>query len=125
MGSSITRTRERPGFARINPMTSPYLEAAPERAEMDALPGATVLEFGTNWCGVCRGAQPAITEALAGQPVRHIKVEDGSGRKLGRSFGVKLWPTLIFLKDGVEAARVVRPSGTRELQDALIQILQD
>jgi thioredoxin 1 len=104
-------------------MTSPYLEAAPERAEVDALPGATVLEFGTNWCGVCRGAQPAITEALAGQPVRHIKVEDGSGRKLGRTFGVKLWPTLIFLNDGVEAARVVRPGQAQDVRDALTKIL--
>jgi thioredoxin 1 len=104
-------------------MTSPYLEAAPERAEVDALPGATVLEFGTNWCGVCRGAQPAITEALAGQPIRHIKIEDGSGRKLGRTYSVKLWPTLIFLKDGVEAARVVRPSQALDVREALAQVL--
>ena len=124
MGSSIARTRKRPRFARINPMTSPYLEAAPARAEVDALPGATVLEFGTNWCGVCRGAQPAITEALAGQPVRHIKIEDGSGRKLGRTFGVKLWPTLVFLKDGVEAARVVRPAQAQDVRDALLHILR-
>ena len=104
-------------------MTSPYLEAAPDRAEVDALPGATVLEFGTNWCGVCRGAQPAITEALAGQPIRHIKIEDGSGRKLGRTYSVKLWPTLIFLKDGVEAARVVRPSQAQEVREALAQVV--
>jgi thioredoxin 1 len=37
--------------------------------------------------------------------VRHVKVEDGSGRRLGRSFGVKLWPTLVFLRDGREVAR--------------------
>jgi thioredoxin 1 len=104
-------------------MTSPYLETAPERAEVDALPGASVLEFGTNWCGVCRAAQPAITEALAGQAIRHIKIEDGSGRKLGRTFGVKLWPTLVFLKDGVEAARVVRPRQAQEVRDALSQVL--
>lgn len=104
-------------------MTSPYLEASPSRAETDALPGATVLEFGTNWCGVCRAAQPAITEALHGQPIRHIKVEDGSGRKLGRSFGVKLWPTLIFLKDGAEAARVVRPRQAQDVRDGLSHIL--
>ena len=104
-------------------MNSPYLEAAPDRAEVDALPGATVLEFGTNWCGVCRAAQPAISEALAGQPIRHIKIEDGSGRKLGRTFGVKLWPTLIFLEDGAEAARVVRPRRAQDVRDALSKIL--
>jgi thioredoxin 1 len=82
-----------------------------------------VLEFGTNWCGWCRGAQPVITQALAGHPeVRHIQVEDGPGRPLGRSFRVKLWPTLVFLKDGQEVARAVRPSKIEELQDALARI---
>ena len=51
--------------------------------------------------------------------VRHIKIEDGSGRPLGRSFRVKLWPTLIFLKDGVEVSRLVRPTDGREVAAAL------
>jgi thioredoxin 1 len=50
--------------------------------------------------------------------VRHIRVEDGRGRPLGRSFRVKLWPTLVFLKDGKEVARLVRPSGAA-IEDAL------
>lgn len=82
----------------------------PQRAEIDALAGPTVLEFGTSWCGHCRAAQPLIASAFAGHPdVRHIRIEDGNGRRLGRSFGVKLWPTLVFLADGRELARVVRP----------------
>lgn len=105
------------------PYTAAHAAQEPARADVDALPGATVLEFGTNWCSVCRAAQPAITQALDGQAIRHIKVEDGSGRKLGRSFGVKLWPTLIFLKDGAEAARVVRPRQAQEVSDALSRIL--
>ena len=51
--------------------------------------------------------------------MRHIKVEDGPGRKLGRSFKVKLWPTVVVLKDGQEVARVVRPVDSSELADAL------
>jgi thioredoxin 1 len=87
-----------------------YPEAEPARAEIDALQGPALLEFGTSWCGHCRRAQPLIAGALAAHPrVRHIKVADASGRRLGRSFGVKLWPTLVFLKDGKEAARLVRP----------------
>ena len=92
----------------------------PGREEIDALEGAALLEFGTSWCGHCRRAQPLIAEALAAQPgVRHIKVEDAAGKRLGRSFMVKRWPTLIFIKDGKEAARLVRPASAQEIGEAL------
>jgi len=92
----------------------------PKRIEVDALPGPVLLEFGTDWCGHCRRAQPLIAEALAQHPgVRHIKVSDASGKPLGRSFSVQFWPTLVFLEDGTETARVVRPSRTEEILRAL------
>ena len=97
-----------------------YSVEQPERSAIDALRGSTVLEFGTDWCGYCRRAQAPIREALAQRPVqRHLKVEDGPGRALGRSFRVKLWPTLIMLRDGVEVGRVVRPVGGAEILQQL------
>jgi thioredoxin 1 len=97
-----------------------YAKTAPTRAEVDALAGAWVLEFGTDWCGYCQGAQPHIAESLARAPhLRHLKIEDGPGRPLGRSFKVKLWPTLIFLRDGVEVARVVRPNDARAVDEGV------
>jgi len=107
-------------------MDSTYSPTEPTRAEVDAYGGAAVLDFGTNWCGWCRNAQPLISQAL-GSPaqVRHVKVEDGPGRPLGRSFRVRLWPTLIFLKDGQEVARVVRPSKVEDLREALAKISDD
>jgi thioredoxin 1 len=105
-------------------MTKDYAEKEPQRAEVDALHGPTLIEFGSPWCGWCRRAQPLISEAFADHPdVRHIKIADGSGRPLGRSFGVKLWPTLIFLRDGKETARLVRPHNAREIREALVQIV--
>ncbi len=101
-----------------------YLRDEPTRDAVDALPGATLLEFGTEWCGYCMAAQPLLVEALAAVPgVRHLKVEDGAGRPLGRSYRIKLWPALIFLKDGVEQARLIRPQGPSEIRDALRRIL--
>ena len=101
-------------------MNSEYAETEPRRAEVDALAGPTLLEFGSPWCGHCRRAQPLIAEALGAHPgVRHIKVADASGKRLGRSFGVKLWPTLVFLRDGRETAKLVRPAGAQEIRAAL------
>ena len=61
-----------------------------------------------------------IAQALQDRAdVQHVKVEDGSGQRLGRSFGVKLWPTLVFLRDGKEVARTVRPQHANEVQGAL------
>ena len=83
-------------------------------------PGPSVLEFGAGWCPHCQGAQPAIAAALDQFPtVRHVKVGDGKGKPLGRSFQVKLWPTLVFLKDGKEIARAVRPASEDEVRKGL------
>jgi thioredoxin 1 len=104
------------------PFETHYRPDAPDRAAVDALPGATLLAFGTDGCGFCRAAQGAIEAALAQQPVRHLKVEDGPGRALGRSFRVKLWPTLIFLQDGVEVDRLVRPTDAAEIAKRLARL---
>jgi thioredoxin 1 len=105
------------------PTDTGYSVEQPPRESITALPGAVVLEFGTNWCGYCSAAQPLIAQAMAGRPgIRHIRIEDGPGRMLGRSYRVKLWPTLIFLRDGEELARVVRPLGTGAIQAALDRV---
>lgn len=85
--------------------------------------GPLLLDFGTNWCGFCKAAQPRIKDAMERHPqVKHLKIEDGKGRRLGRTFGVKRWPTLVFLKDGEEVTRLVRPENHQEIDTALAQI---
>jgi thioredoxin 1 len=104
-------------------MTTPYTPESHTRADIDALRGPAVLNFGTNWCGFCIAAQPLIDRALASHPdMPHVKVEDGSGRALGRSYRVKLWPTLVFLRDGQEVDRVVRPGDVGAIEKALARI---
>jgi thioredoxin 1 len=104
-------------------MKTDYEAVEPARESIDALQGPAVLEFGSPWCGWCRAAQPLIAQALRTHgDIRHIKVKDGSGQPLGRSFRVKLWPTLVFLRDGKEVARLVRPNDAHAIEQALEQI---
>lgn len=105
-------------------MTAEYLDpdAAPTREEVDRMPGLVLLEFGTDWCGFCRAARPHVASLLGQKPgVRHLKVEDGPGRTLGRSFGVRLWPNFVLLKDGVVVRQLARPSAN-ELKEAFADL---
>lgn len=107
-------------------MGKAYETTQPERSAIDALPGTVALEFGTGWCGYCRAAEPHITAALSDYPeIEHIKVEDGPGRPLGRSFRVTLWPTVVVLRSGQELARVVRPADTDAVRQALEKAAAD
>ena len=97
-----------------------YAVDAPQRGEIDALPGLVLLEFGVDWCPHCQGAQAPIAEALSGiEAIQRLKIEDGPGRPLGRSFCVKLWPTLILLRQGQEVGRSVRPTTVGDVQTLL------
>jgi thioredoxin 1 len=83
----------------------------------------TVLDFGTNWCGYCQTTKPWIQKVASQYPyVHYVQIEDGKGRRLGRLHLVKLWPTLIFLKDGQEVARLVRPDDPQEIELAFAQL---
>jgi thioredoxin 1 len=84
---------------------------APSREQIDRGTGLVLLEFGTDWCPICRALAPYVAEQLEKHPdVRHVKVEDGPGRPLGRSFRVRLWPNLVFLRDGQVVRQLARPT---------------
>jgi thioredoxin 1 len=104
-------------------VAAPYADREPTRAEVDAMRGPAMVEFGTPWCGYCISLQPLVQARLAEHPqVRHLRVEDGPGRPLGRSFGIKLWPTFVFLRDGREVSRLVRPRDPSALRQALEKV---
>ena len=82
----------------------------PTREEVDGMPNPVVLEFGASWCPHCQAIRATTATLLARHPrVRHVAVEDGRGKPLGRSFRVELWPTLVFMRDGGVVRLAVRP----------------
>jgi thioredoxin 1 len=104
-------------------MNHDYAEVEPARAEIDALEGFVMIEFGAPWCGYCRAAQDSIAAATVHYPhLLHIKIEDGRSRRLGRSFAINLWPTLVFLRQGKELARLVRPADSGVIREALARL---
>ncbi|KGM06299.1 Thioredoxin related protein [Methylophaga thiooxydans] len=97
-----------------------YAEESFTLEQISELSGDVVLEFGTPWCGHCQAASPAIEEAVMEHAgLRHIKIYDGKGKRLGRAFKVKLWPTLILLHDGNEMGRLVRPLRSDQVRQFL------
>ena len=112
--------RERLGASTM--VDSIDAEDQPTRAQVDAMPGPVLLEFGARWCGHCRSLAPQLEALLDRYPaVRHVKVEDGPGLPLGRSFRVRLWPNLVFLREGTVVKQVARPElgEVREGLDAI------
>jgi thioredoxin 1 len=97
----------------------------PTRAEVDALSGTVMLEFGTDWCPYCLMLRPTVAALLLQYPqVNHIAIEDGPGQPLGRSFSVKLWPTFVLMRDGYVVKQLARPS-PQTLEKAMQELKQD
>lgn len=108
------------------PMNPHYALTEPIRDAVDTLSREhpLLVEFGAPWCPHCISAQSLLEQAFEGrhEAVQHIKVEDGKGQALGRSFKVKLWPTLVFMKGGQEVERLVRPTDAADIRAALARI---
>jgi thioredoxin 1 len=96
---------------------------APTREEIGRTSGPVLLEFGTASCAFCRALAPKVAQLLDAHPqVRHFKVEDGPGRPLGRSFQVRIWPNIVFLRDGQVVRQLARP-GDAQLEEAIRTLL--
>lgn len=101
----------------------PYIADNLSVDEINQLRGPVVIDFGTDWCEHCQAAQPLVDAALGNFPqLAYLKFEDGKGRVQGRVFKVKLWPTLIFMRDGTEITRLVRPQSVADIDQALAMI---
>ena len=107
------------------PFESDTAANEPTREEVDRLRGPVIVEFGADWCPHCQALAPRLRDALAAHPeIRHIKIADGRGKRLGRSFRVKVWPNLVFMRDGKLMSQHARPSDV-ELEEGIRSIVSE
>lgn len=69
--------------------------------------GHVLLDFGARWCGPCRLLEPRL-ENLARQhrkTVSFFKIDIDESPVTANRFGVKVVPTVVLLKDGMEVNR--------------------
>lgn len=99
-----------------------YATNHPTRDEIQGIVEPTVLEFGSPDCPYCQKTEPMVKAAFQDFPgISHVKLADHEDKMLGRAFNVEKWPTLIFIQEGREVSRLVRP----ENEDAICDRMED
>ena len=81
-----------------------------------------LIDFGAEWCGPCRMVAP-IVEELAGGRVLICTCDAEKSDDIVATYKVRNIPTLVFLKDGQEVARIVGATTKAEIVDKLSKLL--
>ena len=88
--------------------------------------GVCVVDFWAPWCGPCRMMAPlfeSVAAELADRPVKFFRVNVDEAPESAGRFGVQSIPTLLVLKDGVEAdvsVGVTPPAKLRKMVEAAL-----
>lgn len=87
----------------------PEVTEATFAAEVERVPGVTVVDLWATWCVPCRAIAPMLEQVAAerGGKVRVVKLNADDHPKVPMRFNVRGVPTLLVFRDGALVDRVV------------------
>lgn len=87
-------------------------------------PGVVLVDFYADWCPPCKVQSPVVAKVgrRIGGTASVAKVDVDEQPDLAREFQIEVLPTLIVLKDGQEARRLL---GLHDDVDELVALLEE
>lgn len=78
----------------------------------------TAIRYSAPWCQPCKIAAPIFRQFAEEVNLPFIEVDIEASPENAASLGIQTIPTVIFLKDHEEVARLVGPKTSAQLKDA-------
>ncbi len=79
-----------------------------------------LLDFYATWCGPCRMVAPIVEEIALERPdIKVCKIDVDNDSALAMRFGIVSIPTLIVIKNGETASKIVGYRPKKEIEKAL------
>lgn len=81
----------------------------------------TFVDFTATWCGPCQQLKPKLHEMAKDfeGKVKFVEVDVDKSEDLAREFEIKAMPTLIVMKNGEEATRIVGAGDVSKIRQAI------
>lgn len=86
--------------------------------------GFAIVDFWAPWCGPCQMMSPIFDEVAVQfkGKVKMGKVNVDDNQQIPSKYGVSGIPTIIFLKDGAEASRLVGFQSKETFQAKILEV---
>ena len=84
-----------------------------------------IVEFGAEWCGICRIMAPIVndTSAAYGDQIRVVKLDIDQNKHLAAQYGVQVKPTFLFIRNGEIVDHIIGSVSRKVFEHKLASLL--